>query len=108
MGVEWECDHPFPLRRRPVYIVPLSELEQRTAWLSDDQPTQLPERANQPSSTKGLWIDPVWFLTLIDGLPLAHWACAMALLWGQRLRPALPAARHPGGAPKSIATRRCC
>jgi len=83
-----------------VYIVPLSELEQRTAWLSDDQPTQLPERANQPSSTKGLWIDPVWFLTLIDGLPLAQWACAMALLWGQRLRPALPAARHPGGAPQ--------
>ncbi|MDA8188233.1 MAG: transposase [Dehalococcoidales bacterium] len=81
-------------------IVPLSELEQYTPCLFDTQSTQLPERVNAAANSKGLWIDPVQFLTLINGLALAHWACTVALLWSQRLHPVLPPARHPGGAPQ--------
>jgi len=49
--------------------------------------------------SKGLWIDPVRFLELIDGWALAQWACTQAILWRARLHPALPSGRHPGGAP---------
>jgi hypothetical protein len=45
---------------------------------------------------RGLWIDPVRFLALLDGPALAAWACAAA----RHFRPALPAGRHPGGAPR--------
>jgi hypothetical protein len=46
-----------------------------------------------------LWIDPVRFLELIAGWKLAQWACMLAVVWGNRLHPALPSGRHPGGAP---------
>ena len=47
----------------------------------------------------GLWIDPVRFVELIDGLALARWACVMALVLRSRLHPTLPRPRHPGGHP---------
>src|SRR6266436_5424879 len=49
--------------------------------------------------SKGLWIDPVRFLALIDGWALAQWACTQAVLWRTCFHPALPSGRHPGGAP---------
>jgi len=48
---------------------------------------------------RGLWIEPVRFLELLDGPGLAAWACAT----GRRLRPALRPPRHPGGAPRTYA-----
>jgi hypothetical protein len=48
---------------------------------------------------KGLWIDPVRFVELIDGLALARWACLTALVLRGRFHPALPTPRHPGGRP---------
>lgn len=81
-------------------IVPLPALEQHTPWLSDPQPTQLSKQVDQGTRTKGLWIDPVQLLALIDALVLAQWACAMARAWDRRRHSALPAARHPGGAPQ--------
>ena len=63
--------------------------------------TNCPSKAIlRPTHPKDLWIDPVQFLTLINGLELAHWACTIALLWTQRLHLFLPPARHPGGAPR--------
>ena len=80
--------------------VPLSELERCAPCLSDTQSNQLPEQSNPTANPKDLWIDPVQFLTLINALELAHWACTIALLWTQRLHLFLPPARHPGGAPR--------
>ncbi len=78
-------------------IVPRRPIEEGQAGVSERQAEGLSQQKNrQESRPKGLWIDPVQFLALIDGLRLAVWACAMA----QRLRPALPAPRHPGGAPQ--------
>ena len=56
----------------------------------------LPVPVRRVARPRGLWVDPVRFVELIDGPTLAAWACAMA----GRVRPALPAARHPGGAPR--------
>ncbi len=65
----------------------------------------LPADASTPAvsggSTKGLWIDPVRFLELIDAWALAQWACTEATVWRNRLHPALPSGRHPGGAPQT-------
>ncbi len=71
----------------------------------------LPERSEQngeqelacssstPKPKRGLWIDPVRFIELIDGPALARWACVMALVLRSRLHPVLPTPRHPGGHP---------
>lgn len=56
----------------------------------------LPATVRRAARPRGLWVDPVRFVELIDGLALAGWACAMA----RRVPPALPPARHPGGAPQ--------
>ncbi|HLH73495.1 MAG TPA: transposase, partial [Chloroflexota bacterium] len=73
-------------------------------WSQDSSEiTQSPVGAPGPvaeiSGGKGLWIDPVRFIALIEGQQLATWACAMAADWLGRRHPALPAGRHPGGAP---------
>lgn len=78
-------------------IVPRPIGTDRRPRASDQQAVALPGQSQQSTRSKGLWIDPVQFLALIDGLTLAIWACTMA----QRLRPALPARRHPGGAPQT-------
>jgi len=62
------------------------------APLAAPWPPPVPDGARPPE----LWIDPIRFLEVIDGLALACWACTMA----NRLRPALPPPRHPGGAPQ--------
>ena len=54
---------------------------------------------SQTGHKKGLWIDPVRFVELIDGPALAHWACLTARVLRSRLHPALPPPRHPGGRP---------
>jgi len=59
----------------------------------------LPAPVGRIPGIKGLWIDPVRFLELIDGGTLAQWACMLAVVWRNRLHPALPSGRHPGGAP---------
>src|SRR5579885_1913336 len=64
-------------------------------------PTDPPTPAGRVGGTKGLWIYPVRFLELIDAPALASWACTMAVVWRNRLHPALPAGRHPGGAPQT-------
>jgi hypothetical protein len=71
--------------------------------LSSAVETSLPTDGLVPADPaghpKGLWIAPVRFLELIDGWSLAQWACALARAWRNRLHPALPSGRHPGGAP---------
>jgi Transposase DDE domain len=57
-----------------------------------------PARAARARRRRGLWVEPVGFLELIEGPALAAWACATAT----RLRPALPP-RPPGGAPRLYA-----
>ena len=56
----------------------------------------LPAAVRRMARPRGLWVDPVRFVELIDGPAVAAWACAMA----GRVRPALPATRQPGGAPR--------
>lgn len=63
------------------------------------RPVDAPVPVVPVRGNKGLWIDPVRFLELIDGWALAQWACTQAVLWRHRLHPALPSGRHPGGAP---------
>jgi hypothetical protein len=73
--------------------------------LSSAVETSLPTDGLVPADPagrpKGLWIDPVRFLELIDGWALAQWACALARAWRNRLHPALPSGRHSGGAPQT-------
>ncbi len=64
-------------------------------------PTDPPTPAGRVGGTKGLWIDPVRFLELIDAPALAAWACTRAVVWRNHLHPAVPAGRHPGGAPQT-------
>jgi DDE family transposase len=83
--------------------VPPTTTATRDAWPpaigSADGPARAgpPARVRGAARRRGLWVDPVRFLELIDGPALARWACTMA----QRVRPALPAPRHPGGAPRT-------
>jgi hypothetical protein len=73
------------------------------AWsaVETSRPTDGPVPVAPADRPKGLWIDPVRFLELIDGWALAAWACTQAVLWRSRLHPTLPSGRHPGGAPQT-------
>ncbi len=55
--------------------------------------------SSTPKPKGGLWIDPVRFVELIDGVALARWACVTALVLRSRLHPTLPRPRPPGGHP---------
>ena len=78
-------------------------LAERSAGEPVASGTEVPARAGVPARrersklSRGLWIEPVRFLALLDGVSLATWACATAA----RLRPALSPPRHPGGAPRT-------
>ena len=77
-------------------ILPRKTVEDRQVWASKQQAEVVPQQTRRKARSKHLWVDPVRFLALIDGLSLAVWACTMA----KHLRPALPGTRHPGGAPQ--------
>ena len=59
--------------------------------------TAPPRPARRATRRPGRWVAPVRFVELIDGPALAGWAGALA----RRVRPALPAPRQPGGAPRA-------
>lgn len=79
-----------------IILRPKSELPERD---EQDGRQELACTTSGTARKKGLWIDPIRFIELIDDPALAHWACLTALVLRSRLHPTLPPPRHPGGRP---------
>ncbi len=79
-----------------IILRPKSALPEQTEQHGEQE---LACTSSTPNPRRGLWIDPVRFVELIDGPALARWACLMALVLRGRLHPSLPPPRHSGGRP---------